>query len=109
MSHKARNMVRSLQIAAAFAPVLLVSGAGAQGLTEQQQFARGIYQELVEINTTTATGDTQKAAEAMGARLRAAGFPEGDGHVFSPAPPSCTRSPWRVLTCSTACGATSTS
>jgi hypothetical protein len=36
--------------------------------------------------TTTATGDTQKAAEAMGARLRAAGFPEGDVQVFSPAP-----------------------
>ncbi|MGY4421685.1 acetylornithine deacetylase/succinyl-diaminopimelate desuccinylase-like protein [Bradyrhizobium sp. JR6.1] len=86
MSHRPRNMVRSLQIAAAFAPLLLASGASAQGLTEQQQFARGIYQELVEINTTTATGDTQKAAEAMGARLRAAGFPEGDVHVFSPAP-----------------------
>ncbi|WP_249147290.1 M20/M25/M40 family metallo-hydrolase [Bradyrhizobium jicamae] len=71
---------------AAVAPVLLARGVAAEGLTEQQQFARGIYQELVEINTTTATGDTQKAAEAMGARLRAAGFPEDDVHVFSPAP-----------------------
>ncbi|WP_338697463.1 M20/M25/M40 family metallo-hydrolase [Bradyrhizobium sp. 26S5] len=86
MSHKAPNMVRSLRLAAALAPVLLATGATAQGLTEQQQFARGIYQELVEINTTTATGDTQKAAEAMGARLRAAGFSEADVHVFSPAP-----------------------
>ncbi|WP_245284695.1 M20/M25/M40 family metallo-hydrolase [Bradyrhizobium sp. th.b2] len=87
MSHKARNMVRSLQLAAALGPVLLLAtGVAAQGLTEQQQFARGIYQELVEINTTTATGDTQKAAEAMGARLRAAGFSEADVHVFSPAP-----------------------
>lgn len=86
MSHMARNMVRSLRLAAALAPVLLASGASAEGLTEQQQFARGIYQELVEINTTTATGDTQKAVEAMGARLRAAGFPEGDVQVFSPAP-----------------------
>ncbi|WP_249781317.1 M20/M25/M40 family metallo-hydrolase [Bradyrhizobium semiaridum] len=65
---------------------VLATPAAAQGLTEQQQFARGIYQELVEIDTTTATGDTQKAAEALGARLRAAGFPEGDVHVFSPAP-----------------------
>ncbi|MGC7499763.1 M20/M25/M40 family metallo-hydrolase, partial [Pandoraea pneumonica] len=79
-------MVRSLRLAAALALILLASGASAEGLTEQQQFARGIYQELVEINTTTATGDTQKAAEAMGARLRAAGFPEGDVQVFSPAP-----------------------
>ena len=75
MSYKARDMVRSLRLAAALALILLASGASAEGLTEQQQFARGIYQELVEINTTTATGDTQKAAEAMGARLRAAGFP----------------------------------
>ncbi|MFB9263475.1 M20/M25/M40 family metallo-hydrolase [Bradyrhizobium erythrophlei] len=86
MSHKVRGMVRSLLLSATFGPALLATGAAAQGLTEQQQFARGIYQELVEINTTTATGDTQKAAEAMAARLRAAGFPEGDVQVFSPAP-----------------------
>jgi acetylornithine deacetylase/succinyl-diaminopimelate desuccinylase-like protein len=73
-------------LSALLGPVLLATGAAAQGLTEQQQFARGIYQELVEIDTTTATGDTQKAAEALGARLRAAGFPEGDVHVLSPAP-----------------------
>jgi len=86
MPHKAQNMVRSLLLSAAIAPVLLASGASAEGLTEQQQFARSIYQELVEINTTTATGDTQKAAEAMGARLREAGFPEADVQVFSPVP-----------------------
>ncbi|MBR0795406.1 M20/M25/M40 family metallo-hydrolase [Bradyrhizobium jicamae] len=86
MSDKARKALRSLLMTAAVAPVLLARGVAAEGLTEQQQFARGIYQELVEINTTTATGDTQKAAEAMGARLRAAGFPEDDVHVFSPAP-----------------------
>ena len=34
----------------------------------------------------TATGDTTQAAEAMAARLRAAGFPEADVHAFSPAP-----------------------
>ncbi|WGS22532.1 MULTISPECIES: M20/M25/M40 family metallo-hydrolase [unclassified Bradyrhizobium] len=86
MSHKAKTTSRSLLLSAALGSALLATGAAAQGLTEQQQFARGIYQELVEINTTTATGDTQKAAEAMGARLRAAGFPESDVHVFSPAP-----------------------
>ena len=86
MSYKARKTVRSLLLSAALGSALLATGAVAQGLTEQQQFARGLYQELVEINTTTATGDTQKAAEAMGARLRAAGFADGDVHVFSPAP-----------------------
>src|SRR5206468_2822704 len=40
----------------------------------------------VEINTVTATGDTARAAEAMAARLRAAGFGESDVQVFTPAP-----------------------
>jgi acetylornithine deacetylase/succinyl-diaminopimelate desuccinylase-like protein len=49
--------------------------------------AREIYKELVEINTTdTPAGNVTKAAEAMTARLRAAGFPESDLHVFGPDP-----------------------
>ncbi|WP_454625536.1 M20/M25/M40 family metallo-hydrolase [Bradyrhizobium cenepequi] len=58
----------------------------AEGLSPERQFARDIYQELIEINTVTATGDTAKAAEAMAARLRAAGFADSDVQVFSPAP-----------------------
>jgi acetylornithine deacetylase/succinyl-diaminopimelate desuccinylase-like protein len=58
----------------------------AQGLSAQQQLARDIYKELVEINTVTATGDTGKAADAMAAHLRAAGFPGSDVQVFKPAP-----------------------
>src|SRR5712672_1991486 len=58
----------------------------AEGLSPQQQLAFDIYKELVEINTVTATGDTASAAEAMAARLRAAGFADADVHVFSPAP-----------------------
>jgi acetylornithine deacetylase/succinyl-diaminopimelate desuccinylase-like protein len=64
-------------------PVVLVS---AQNLTAQQQLAHDIYKELVEINTVTATGDTGKAADAMAARLRAAGFAGSDVQVFKPAP-----------------------
>jgi acetylornithine deacetylase/succinyl-diaminopimelate desuccinylase-like protein len=60
--------------------------ASAQSLTPQQRLARDIYKELVEINTVTATGDTAKAAEAMAARLRSAGFPADDVRVFTPAP-----------------------
>src|SRR6202030_3233164 len=63
-------------------PLLLT----AQTLSPNQQLARDIYKELVEINTVTATGDTAKAAEAMATRLRAAGFAEADVHAFSPAP-----------------------
>jgi acetylornithine deacetylase/succinyl-diaminopimelate desuccinylase-like protein len=60
--------------------------AAAEALTPQQQLAFDIYKELVEINTVTATGDTGRAADAMAARLRAAGFAEADIHAFSPAP-----------------------
>jgi len=58
----------------------------AQTLSPNQQLARDIYTELVEINTVTATGDTAKAAEAMATRLRAAGYSGGDVQVFNPAP-----------------------
>ena len=58
----------------------------AEALSPQQQLAFDVYKELVEIDTTTATGDTKQAADAMAARLRAAGFAEGDVQVFSPAP-----------------------
>src|SRR5258708_19686098 len=60
--------------------------AATEGLTPNQQRAFDIYKELIEINTVTATGDTAKAAEAMAARLRAAGFLDADVHAFSPAP-----------------------
>jgi acetylornithine deacetylase/succinyl-diaminopimelate desuccinylase-like protein len=60
--------------------------AAAETLSPQQQLAFDIYKELVEINTVTATGDTARAAEAMAARLRAAGYADAEVHAFSPAP-----------------------
>src|SRR5215510_14709534 len=60
--------------------------ARAQTRTAQQQLAVDIYKELVEINTVTATGDTARAAEAMAARLRAAGLSASDVQVFTSAP-----------------------
>lgn len=44
---------------------------------------REIYKELVETNTTFSAGDCTLAAKRMAARLQAAGFPEGDLHVFT--------------------------
>ena len=64
----------------------LPTSVAAQTLTPQQQLARDIYQELVEINTVTATGDTDRAAQAMAARLRSAGLPAEDVQVLSPGP-----------------------
>jgi acetylornithine deacetylase/succinyl-diaminopimelate desuccinylase-like protein len=86
MCRNIRWRIPAILLSTALASVALVGDAAAEGLSPQQQFARDIYQELVEINTVTATGDTARAAEAMAARLRAAGFPEGDVHAFSPAP-----------------------
>ncbi len=77
-----RGVLAAVMISAAMAS----TPALADGLSPQQQLAFDIYKELVEIDTTTATGDTKRAAEAMGARLRAAGFADADVQVFSPAP-----------------------
>src|SRR6266852_2259836 len=82
----------SWQRRAVFASTVLVAAhlsigtAAAEGLTAHQQLAHDIYKELIEIDTTTATGDTALAAEAMAARLKAAGFPEANVHAFSPVP-----------------------
>jgi len=65
---------------------LLAAAAAAQPTSPHQRLAHDIYKELVEINTVTATGDTAAAAQAMAARLRAAGFPAEDVRVFTPAP-----------------------
>src|SRR4029077_12010363 len=82
-----RNVVRMACLAASFSAFSLVQPpAMAEGRNPQQQLAFDIYKELIEINTVTATGDTARAAEAMAARLRAAGFADADVKVFSPAP-----------------------
>jgi acetylornithine deacetylase/succinyl-diaminopimelate desuccinylase-like protein len=60
--------------------------AETDALNPQQRFAREIYQELVQINTTASVGDTYQAAQAMAARLKAAGFPDEDVHLFETAP-----------------------
>ena len=50
------------------------------------QLARDIYKELIEINTTDSAGNTTVAAQAMADRLKAAGFPETDIQVIGPNP-----------------------
>ena len=49
-------------------------------------FARDIYKQLVEINTTDSVGSVTKAAEAMAQRLKAAGFPAADVLLVGPDP-----------------------
>jgi acetylornithine deacetylase/succinyl-diaminopimelate desuccinylase-like protein/pimeloyl-ACP methyl ester carboxylesterase len=54
-----------------------------QTLTPHQQLARDIFRELVELNTTQQFGST-RAAEAVAARLKAAGFSGEDVQVVGP-------------------------
>src|SRR3954449_2583992 len=52
-----------------------------------KQLVFDIYKQLIEINTTNSVGNNTTAAEAMAARLRAAGFPASDVQVLVPANP----------------------
>src|SRR3954465_3275129 len=76
--------MRPLLLAIAFVSVWV--GVPAQPQPNDQR-AREIYKELVEINTTdTPAGNVTKAADAVAARLRAAGFPDTDISVLGPDP-----------------------
>ncbi len=48
-----------------------------------QKMARDIFKELIEINSTSKFGST-RAAEAMAARLKSAGFDDSDIQVIGP-------------------------
>jgi acetylornithine deacetylase/succinyl-diaminopimelate desuccinylase-like protein len=76
-------MSRQLTIALAF----LWSGAIAAqtNLTQDQQEARDIFRELIEINSSYKGGSTTPAAHAIARRFRAAGFPDSDITVIGPA------------------------
>lgn len=80
-------------VAACAATVLAASPGASLGaqpapkpLTRWEQTARDLLKELVEINTTESRGSTLEAANAMAARMRAAGFPDSDV-VVVPQPP----------------------
>jgi len=64
-------------------PILAVLAA-ALANDPHQQLAHDVFKELIEINTTNSVGSTTRAAEAMAARLKAAGFPEDDVRVVGP-------------------------
>ena len=79
-----RAMVVLSLLAAGF-PARLKGQGGAPAATPERALARDVFQELIEINTAPANGCT-KAAEAMAARLRSAGFPDGDVLIAGPRP-----------------------
>ncbi|MBY0401101.1 M20/M25/M40 family metallo-hydrolase [Myxococcota bacterium] len=85
---------RGLPILAALAAIGWLALAGAlpalarnsrpTGREARERLARNIYEELIEIDTTHATGSTTLAAEAMAKRLRQAGFRDQDVQVLGP-------------------------
>jgi acetylornithine deacetylase/succinyl-diaminopimelate desuccinylase-like protein len=66
--------------------LLLALAGGSLGAADDdaRSLARQLFQQLIEIDTTDAKGDTTAAAEAMAARLREAGFPPADVKVLAP-------------------------
>jgi acetylornithine deacetylase/succinyl-diaminopimelate desuccinylase-like protein len=64
------------------AAFLTVASLSAQ--TPREREARDILQQLIGINTTDSSGDNTRAAEAMAARFREAGYPADDVHVLAP-------------------------
>jgi acetylornithine deacetylase/succinyl-diaminopimelate desuccinylase-like protein len=72
-----------------FTGLCLLTGLGAQAFaadtslrSDQAEF-RNIFKELVETDTTLSSGSCTLAAERMAARLRDAGLPEQQIHLFA--------------------------
>src|SRR5690348_8680429 len=65
---------------ALLAAAVLAVPASAQRrpMTKWDTVAHDLFKELIEINTEASDGNTIAAAEAMAARLKAAGFPDSD-------------------------------
>src|SRR5512133_2220761 len=74
-----------LSASLAVAPTLLGAQTTPPPLTTHQRLARDVYRELIEIHTADSVGSVTKAAEAMAARFRAAGFPAADVQIVGPA------------------------
>ncbi len=75
-------MKRLLALAASLI-TLTAAAAPPQDTPAGEQRFRSLYKELVETNTTLSAGSCTLAAERMAARLKAAGFPESDLHLYA--------------------------
>src|SRR6202161_4216092 len=76
--------LRVLVLSAAAAACIAGPVHGGQPPAGDEAAFRELYKELVEINTTRSVGSCTKAAEAMRARLLAAGIPEEDTRIIAP-------------------------
>jgi len=75
-------MKKCLALAALLSGFTVQAGVPQDTPAGESRF-RDLYKELVETNTSLSAGSCTLAAERMQARLKAAGFPDGDLHPFS--------------------------
>lgn len=84
--HRNTVLMRRAAMPVAAALALFAGGAAAAELNAEQKLFRSIYQELVEIDTSDAEGNTTEAAKAMQKRLVDAGFKPSEAEVIEPSP-----------------------
>lgn len=77
-------VAHALCAALVIVPAVTARAQGTAAATDRE-LARAVFKELIEINTTQSVGNTRRAAEAMAARLRSAGYPEQDISIVGPA------------------------
>ena len=75
---------RSASVALALTLVFASSAHAQSTPTAYQTLGRDILRELIETNTTYASGSTTRASELLAARFRAAGFPAADVQIVGP-------------------------
>ena len=75
--------MKAILVAIAIAGFLAGGPCRGAGTASGEQGFRDIYKELVETNTTLSSGSCTLAAERMARRLKEAGFPDSDLHVFA--------------------------
>jgi acetylornithine deacetylase/succinyl-diaminopimelate desuccinylase-like protein len=84
MSTGDSKMIRSALWIALGASLAQAALAQSTSPSPAQRELREIYKELVEINTTDSVGSCTEAAQALAARLKAAGLPAQDVQVIVP-------------------------
>jgi acetylornithine deacetylase/succinyl-diaminopimelate desuccinylase-like protein len=81
------NRTRSAFATAAIAGIVAIASLAqvqAQTPSPDETAFRDLYRQLIEINTTRSVGSCTAAAEAMRARLLAAGIPASDTQILAP-------------------------
>jgi acetylornithine deacetylase/succinyl-diaminopimelate desuccinylase-like protein len=83
---KSRRAKMSRIVVRTLAPLFVLSVLCAAAPLDDatRELSRGIFQQLVEINTTDSAGSTTRAAEAMQKRFLDAGFPASDAQLLVP-------------------------